>query len=594
MQRIILIIDEDMGFLAQAGMHITEAGYMPITARRAADSLRLLGNLAPSLVLWSPAADGVPPIELRELPEGVPVRIMSPQFRDWARAGGEYRPGQAASPAFADCLRLHAEIDAVPLPPGGALAERPLPELLAWMLRQRRSGVLTLRWPGGEGMPEQTWALTFARGRLAALSGHQDMALADYLAGQELIPFTRMRALFGRASQLPGGLLSALGEGGEGLPDETALRNALAGFAETLFSQPVFVREGRYELAFTAIEPAREVLPAASLALRLARRVDADKLAALLGGPEWVPRAYPLPLIPMERLPLTPHEGWFLSQIDGRRKLDELAGAGVLGKTDAWRAFYLCLLTRLVSGYADGRDIVYGSGPEFGRDKQAHMAHIRECVRHIEETAERMGSENPWTILGLPQRADAATVQVRYDALRVEFAPERFPEEIRARHRTKLTLINAKISDAYLTLLQAPPSAGGAPGAGDADFRAIEATRLRQQAQRQHLSGEREHAINLLNMSLQYDDLAADTHFLLATVLKDHPLPKRRMEAEANFKRALELAPDNPDYAAGLALACEERQPHLARRLVEQHLKKHPKHAQLNELSGRLAKFLTE
>ncbi len=585
---VVLLIDPDMSFLAQAGMHVSAAGYTPLTARSAADAMRILGDMKPVLALWTPI-EGEPPIELAQLPEGVPVRMMAPAFREWARAGGAFQKDQEASPGFTDCLRQHAETDAVRPPPEGELAKRPLADLIFFLIRQRLSAALTLRWAGGEGMPEHSWTLHFARGRLTGWSQNQDMTLADYLSGQELVSFARMRDLFAQAAKEGRGLVEILLAGGDGLPAPAAMRAALTGFAETVLAQPAVSAAGRYALVFAPAPVAPEIVAAVELGLRLLRRIDVNKLTVMLAGSAWVPRAYPLPVLPLDKLPLTTQEGYFFSQVDGKRTLDQIAAAGVLGKTGAWQAFAGCLLTRLASGFSEGRDLVYTGFAELLAAKQVRMLDVRGEAQRLEELLARAGSGNPYAVLGLPPQADAETARVRYESLRAELAQGKFPEELRQRYRSKLALLNARITDAYLTLVDAPPTRAE----DDGQFRALEAVRLRQQAQREIQRGQRENAINLVQLSLQYDPAQPEAHHLLGSMLRDHPLPKRRVEAESHYKKALELAPDNPDFAAALALCYEEKKPQQAARLVQQHLQKHPRHSTLRELDARLRKFLT-
>lgn len=588
MSHIILLLDPDMGFLAQAGNVLAEAGQMPLTARTVEEALRLLGQ-RPNLLLYTPGTAGeCPPALLAQTPAGSPVRAMTPAFREWARRGGSFSATAEGSPQLGDFIEAQCGEDHA-FPAGEiSFTREPLADALLHILRQRISGELHIVWETGE---PQEWTLRFYCGELTGWSANQDMNLADYLTGQETLSFIEMKRLFDAAAREKTDLATALLADRGGPPDER-LRSAVLSFAVASLTQPACLQSGRWTLRPGPGVPGAPVLPLVRLMAETLRRLDPNQLTVLLAGPDWIPRLHPLPVLPMHQLPLTSQEGYFFSQINGQRSVEQIAASGAISKPAAYQAFVLFLALRVATGYAQGRELSYSRYREFLTAKQAHLKKVREAVEQLDAVAERMASDSPYTILGLPGHATQADIQRRYDELRAEFSPAKFPAELHHRIKNKLSLINAKVSDAFLNLLRQPTLSAPAGPEEGAD-RGREALRLKDHAYRLLKAGQREDALNLLRLALQYDPLFAPGYFLLGTTLAEHPLAQRQIEAEPNLLKACELEPGNPDFACGLARNYETKFPLKARRIVEQGLSKNPKHAGLLELRERLSKFMS-
>ena len=589
MARIILLLDSDMGFLAQVGNVLAAAGHLPLTARTVDEALRLLGQ-RPALLLYTPGAEGqCPPALLAQTPAGVPVRAMTASFREWARRGGPFSANAEGSPQFGDFIEAQCG-DEHPFPSGEiSFMQEPLADALLHILCFRVSGELHIAWDAGA---PQEWSLHFYCGELTGWSGNQDMNLADYLTGQEALSFIEMRRLFDAAVREKRDLASALLDDRGGAPNEK-LRQAALAFAVTSLTQPACLQSGRWSLRPGQGTAAPPMLSLPTLMAETLRRLDPNKLTVLLAGPVWIPRLHPLPLFPINQLPLTSQEGYFYSQVDGQRSVEQIAASGAISKPAAYQAFVLFLALRVATGYAQGRELGYSRYREFLAAKQAHLKQLHDAVEQIDAVAERMSSDSPYTILGLSGHATQADIQRRYDELVAEFSPAKFPAELHARVKSKLTLINAKVSDAFLNLLRQPTSVAPA-GAEEGGNRTREAERLKYQADRHLKAGQREDALNLLRLALQYDPGFAAGYHLLGVALAEHPLAQRQIEAEPNLLKACELDPGNPEYAFALARNYEAKFPHKARRIADQALLKSPKHAGLLEVRDRLAKFMSE
>lgn len=599
---LILVVDHDAAFLARVAALADRAGCLPVTVRSRADADRLLAGQVPALVLAGPpepAEAAAHQAWCAAFPAGVPIRTVTPALRVLElppdAVEGEMHP-------LAALLAQEAVGDAAAFPrPGeaaeGELGREPLADFLFAAVRGRLDADLTVGWKDLNTEVEQSWTWRLRRGELAGWSANQEMNLADYLIGQEILSLPGMRAALDTAAHHGTDLTHVLlsPEFGQtarrtgSIRNPEALRGAIVQFALTTLTQPAVIESGRYRFAVRPPEVAAEtpLLPLLPIAAELARRLDPSRLTILLSGVSWTPNPHPLPLLPLAELPLTSQEGYFLSQLDGRRDLEQIAATGVLSKPDTYRAFFALLQMRLVSATAQGTEIPYARFPAFLKAKQAHVAALREAVERLDAFPSPPEGASPYTVLGLRAGATPEQVRARYEELSARLRPANFPPEVRRRYKSRITLINARLGDAYLALTPSTVPTD----AGDRDSpeaRRAEAAKLYQRAMQHLRVNEREEAISVLRLALQYDPANAEYHFQLGGALRGHALASRQVEAEDHFLRATELAPQNGDFALALANCYADKMPSRARRLVQQALARTPKHEGLLALHERL------
>ncbi len=467
--------------------------------------------------------------ELRAgLPEGIPIYCLTPGFKALVAQGGQL-------------VALHLEPilaqDHEPPAAAGATGGAALPDLLLTIFRQRLTGVLQLHW-SAEGAA-QGWTIEFARGEVTSLSHFRD-----------------------------------------------------SGQMETMIRQVTAAGDGRYTFTRDTGAAAIPTMPLIPLAAQLLRQMDETRLTALFEGARWVPVPHPLPLRPLEQLPLTPSEGYLFSQVDGRRSLDEIAAAGVLGRTDCLRALLTLLALRLVSGRIEGHEFIYGRYDDFLQAKTILLRGSQSAAERIEALAGRLRDRHPDAVLGLGPQAPEAERRARCEALVAEFQPAKFSPEIRERYRNKLALIHAALGEVQLSLhLPGGAAAAGAvPGSGE-DFRREEAIQLRDKAAGCLKAEQYDEAHKLLQLSLHYDAARAETHHLLGVVMLKNPNSVWQRQAEESLLKALELDPGNGDYSVTLARYYLERSmPLKARRALDPALKKNPSHTGVILLSEDLKK----
>jgi tetratricopeptide (TPR) repeat protein len=455
--------------------------------------------------------------ELRAgLPEGIPVYFLSPGFKALAGKGAQ------SVAAYVDPILAQ---DHEPPALEGTTAGAALPDLLLTIFRQRLTGVLQLQWSAGSGA--HGWTIEFARGEVTSLSHFRDSAQM-----------------------------------------------------ETMIRQVTGAADGKYSFTLDHGAAAIPTMPLIPLAVQLLRQLDEARLTALFEGARWVPVPHPLPLRPLEQLPLTPAEGYLFSQVDGRRTLDEIAAAGVVGRKDCLRAMLTLLALRLVSGRIEGHEFIYGKYDEFMLAKTILLRGSHSAAERIEALAARLRSRLPDAILGLGTQAPDEERRARCELLVAEFQPAKFSPEIRERYRNKLALIHAALGEVQLGLhLPGGAAASGAVPQNTEEFRREEAAQLRDKAAACLKAEQYDEAHKLLQLSLHYDPERAETHHMLGVVMLKNPNSIWQRQAEESLLKALALDPGNADYSVTLAHYYLERSmPLKARRALEPALKKNPSH----------------
>jgi cytochrome c-type biogenesis protein CcmH/NrfG len=360
---------------------------------------------------------------------------------------------------------------------------------------------------------------------------------------------------------------------------------------ETLIHQVTAAADGRYTFTRDTGAAATPTMPLIPFAIQLLRQIDEARLAELLEGARWIPVPHSLPLRPLEQLPLTPSEGYFFSQVDGHRSLDDIAAAGVVGRKDCLRALLTLLALRLVSGRVEGHEFIYGKYDEFLLAKNILLRGSQSAAERIEALAGRLRSRLPDAILGLAPQAGEAQRRARCDTLAAEFQPAKFSPEIRERYRNKLALIHAALGEIQLSFHLPGGSSAGAMPQNDGEFRQDEATQLQQRAVASLKAEQLDEAHKLLQLSLHYDPSRAATHHLLGVVMLKNPNSIWQRQAEDSLLKALELDPGNGDYSVTLARYYLDRSmPLKASRALNPALKKNPSHTGVILLAEEIKK----
>jgi tetratricopeptide (TPR) repeat protein len=201
-----------------------------------------------------------------------------------------------------------------------------------------------------------------------------------------------------------------------------------------------------------------------------------------------------------------------------------------------------------------------------------------------------------------------------YEQIKAQYGRERLLPRVQERLRDQVAVIESRLVEAFLTLSQPVRRGGGAPAGGSAapardvalqDLAVrVELDRARSQveadsahrkadmyyakARRCVREGDFHNGIQYGKLAISHNPSDARYYSLLADCQARNPEVRWQKMAEANYRKATELDPWNPDYWVSLGRLYKQRGMALrARRNFEEALKLVPnKDELLAELAG--------
>jgi len=286
---------------------------------------------------------------------------------------------------------------------------------------------------------------------------------------------------------------------------------------------------------------------------------------------------HPTP-VPLERLALSPAHGYILSRIDGPSRLQDVLA--LLPPTEeglACRFLYGLLVMGVIS-----YDPPVGDGAfrvtAILRDHADSVALEGLQERMILETYASLKAKNPHEVLGVPQSAARETIERAYEEAKDRFSRDRILPRIRERQRAELAVIESRLVEAYLTLVQAragdhavrpedSPSLKEPHGMDDFLVRvemdktktkvAIEenaklADTYFAQAKKFQREGDYFNAIQYGKLAMSYAPNDSRYYFLLAECQVKNPDARWQRLAEQNYLEAARLDQWNAEYRVSL------------------------------------------
>jgi tetratricopeptide (TPR) repeat protein len=312
---------------------------------------------------------------------------------------------------------------------------------------------------------------------------------------------------------------------------------------------------------------------------------------------------------PLERLALSPSNGFTLSRVDGSTNLTEVISILPPGEEEVAARFLFGLLVMGVVEY----EPPLSAGPfqvaDILRDHADRQALERLQEQLVRKAYARSREQGPYEVLGVPVTAGRDEIERGYEELKREFSRERILPKVRDKYRTELTLIESRLIEAYLTLTQpdrseAARSADEAREARQEDLTLqdlnvrVEMDRAKAQvaadkanrvadayyakSRKAILEGDFHNAIQFGKLAISYNPSDARFYFLIADCQARNPDARWQRMAEENFSKATELDPWNAEYWISLGRLYKKRGLKLrARRQFEEALKLVPNHPEV-------------
>ncbi|MFQ5767344.1 MAG: DUF4388 domain-containing protein [Acidobacteriota bacterium] len=284
-----------------------------------------------------------------------------------------------------------------------------------------------------------------------------------------------------------------------------------------------------------------------------------------------------VPLFPLERLPLSPEEGYLLERMDGKATYAEIA-ALFPGDEDLMTRF---IFAALVLGFVEFDPALV---EPFQLDAYANAGRVqrlreRKEMERIDEFFGRLKDTTPQQLLGVDDTTKPEEIRRLYESLREFFQAESFLPQVRHQRREELQIIETSILEAYLSLQSGRMNRAGRQtrqrtisketNLNDMAGRRLESQKshrqeeiqLREEKAEAYLEKARESfrcgdfhsTVEFCTLANRHFDANAECHALLGEALARNPARRWQQRAEKAFSRALELDPWNPHLYLKLA-----------------------------------------
>jgi tetratricopeptide (TPR) repeat protein len=284
-------------------------------------------------------------------------------------------------------------------------------------------------------------------------------------------------------------------------------------------------------------------------------------------------RPAPVPLFPIEVLPLEAHEGYLLSRMDGHTCYSELSSLlpGV-HEDEVTRFVYASLVLGFVEMHPA---LVEPFQLSVYAEQNREERHREEKELELIDAAYTMlRTKNPYRILGVIDGASWDEIRQSYEERKASMRPDRFLPSVRARRLHELQILESGLVEAFLKIQSLRLDAVGeknrdrsAEEGAVTDLSEIARRRMdslktdRQElleqnersaatylakARESFREGDFHNAVEFCLMANQQHDGNVECYMLLAEALAKNPAHRWQLRAEAAYKTAVSLDPWNP------------------------------------------------
>lgn len=312
--------------------------------------------------------------------------------------------------------------------------------------------------------------------------------------------------------------------------------------------------------------------------------------------------------LPLDRIPLSPIEGYLVSRIDGRtRARDILAQVPPSDEETGTRFLFGLLILGLAQfhpplgpGMLSCAHLLKGDEDKRRRE-ETEMAEVRACYALVHRGDHA-------ALLGVSSGAGQADIRTAYEQKKERFTASRFLRRVQVELREELQIIEARLLEAFLELrtraLDARKSAGVPEGKSPVD---VESLGMRKELNKTERQSDVEEGHRLAGIYLakardfwklgdvysciRYCEFAQThnakdptVHSLLGQALARNPDHRWQRRAEAALIRAAQLESFNPAHWFNLGEFYRQNRLHgKARRLYEKTLQLQPTHVEAQQ-----------
>lgn len=310
--------------------------------------------------------------------------------------------------------------------------------------------------------------------------------------------------------------------------------------------------------------------------------------------------------VPVNRLMLKPHHGYILSRIDGSMRLNEIAVVVPPGEEDESIKFVYGLAVLGIIEFHPPVNAGAFSLREVMQEHNETSAQDERKIALIRRTAERMATQRAVEILELGERIDQASMKAAYERLKAEFRRDRFSERVREICKKELSMIDSRLTGAYLGLQVDSMERAGSRAVVEEAVAGIDTNSLtmrkemvktqaqEQQEQTVKLAEQYHHkareyfaekdfhnCIQFCKLSIKFNASNAAAYSLMGTALAKNPSKRWQRMAEEALQKACDLDPWNAQAHLDLGrFYGENGLDSRARRCYEKVLQIVPNHAE--------------
>lgn len=492
------------------------------------------------------------------------------------------------------------------IPTIGRLSETGLPTLLRALQHAQATGALTIT------RNDQTKVIYFKAGDIVfASSRYEDERLGELLLKWGKITFAQYETsvrLLTETKKQQGTIMVE-----EGFLTPKELFQAVIGqVKEIIFSLFTWL-DGDYEFVMQAL-PSEEVIPlrmsSGALIYEGIRRIhDFSRLCRLLPPLDTVVTMSTKPRDLFQTVAIRRDEQQLLLLIDGVKTIRELVYAATLPSLRAFQMIYFLLAAGIIQVNTEEepgeRTVVFRSNVQselkanipdmISRKKQEELdlsggelfelpedeklASSPDAIRHAYESLE---GKDHYEVLGVSRKDSPIAIKKAYFRLAKAYHPDRHYEPGMEALNEALEVLFDRLTEAYGVLSRpqsrrhydesqapqrhAPPKVEAEPASMQQPVQQPAQQGVEQSARQPSgqaaeqckrgetalLAGNFKDAIKCLESAVRHDGSNAHYHALLGQAMTS--VPERRKEAEAEFKRAIELDSSNADYYVILGL----------------------------------------